>query len=37
MARRSPSKMAVLFHLYIGLVPGGIWWVLLRINQLKKK
>jgi hypothetical protein len=37
MARRSPSKMAVLVHFFVGLLTGGIWWVLLLIHHLLKK
>lgn len=37
MARRSPSKMAVLFHFVLGLCTGGIWWALLLIHHLLKK
>lgn len=37
MARRSPSKFAVLIHFALGLLTGGIWWVLLLIHHLLKK
>jgi hypothetical protein len=29
--------MAVLVHFFVGLLTGGIWWVLLLIHHLLKK
>jgi hypothetical protein len=29
--------MSVLFHFVLGLLTGGIWWVLLLIHHLLKK
>ncbi|UYL88244.1 hypothetical protein SEA_LILHUDDY_50 [Arthrobacter phage LilHuddy] len=37
MARRNPSKMAVLFHFAFGLLTGGLWWIILLIHHMLKK
>lgn len=37
MSRRNPSKTAVLFHFVLGLLTGGVWWILLLIWHLLKK